>query len=99
MIRSEGPLSEYFRIRRNEVCKLFLEDYNEEAAMKAIGDLKEQVGYQKGHEEGREEGRKAGHAEILEIIRLIKAGATDEDIVNRLHCSLTDIQEARTAIA
>ena len=37
---------------------MFLEDYNEEAAMKAIGDLKEQVGYQKGHEEGREEGIK-----------------------------------------
>lgn len=36
---------------------------------------------------------------MLEIIRLIKAVATDEDIVAQLHCSLAEIQDTRTAIA
>ena len=77
----------------------FLIKYRAEVFSVCITEFDEKVYTDGIREEGREEGRKAGHAEILEIIRLIKAGATDEDIVNRLHCSLTDIQEARTAIA
>lgn len=76
-------LSTFFKKHRAEVTGVFLEEYNEDEV----------------HQVFLEDGLEQGDARTMELFRMIQNGASDDNIMETLNCTLSKIQEARSILA
>ena len=81
-------MAEYLRKHYWEVAKMYIIEYDREAA---VADARE-LGYEEGREEGREKGREQERFAMVE--RLLKAGMSIEFIAN-----VTELSEAQIRAA